>query len=99
MLGESDFPPHKAELILSHNEHKNGYRTVTEWDQYLKDFHHDDDIGWVSEEQRRKAIATDSVWILVWYPETPVGFNRLMACDLDVLLEYARGYEPAVGSP
>ena len=43
-------------------------------------------FGWVSEEQRQKAIATDSVWELHWYPDTPIGFIRLLACDLTALV-------------
>ncbi len=69
-------------LTLTHNDHKGSYETVEE---HL--LNADEDDCWVSDEQRTKAIATDSVWRLQWYPDTPVGFCVLLAADLEVLLE------------
>lgn len=88
------FPAHAASLSLTHNEHKDYYETVEKWEAGLKAAANADgagpvEFGWVSVEQRQKAIETDSVWVLHWYPHTPVGFNRLFACDLDVLLAAA----------
>lgn len=80
------FPPHKASLHLEHNDHKSNYETVEEWALRNDDSHYAD---WVSDEQRAKAIATDELWTLQWYPETPVGFCCMVAADLDVLLEAA----------
>lgn len=74
------FPPHAASLHLTHNQHKAYYETVEE---YTADSSHD---SWVSEEQRAKAIASNDMWELQWYPDTPIGFYRLFAADLDVLL-------------
>lgn len=75
------FPRHEAGLYLTHNEHKDVYESVEQ-------FYSSHLIDWVSEEQRLKAIAENSVWSLQWYPDTPVGFYKVLACDLDVLLEY-----------
>ncbi len=86
-MTEDVFPPHKAALYLSHNEHRSYYETVEQWASRAEPGGEPD---WVSPEQRAKAIATDSVWDLQWYPETPIGFCRLLACDLGVLLEAAR---------
>lgn len=88
---ESLFPRHDCELILSHNTHKNNYQTIEQWEKDLKACSNEDDadpvkFGWVSVEQRDKAIAKNSVWELHWYPDTPIGFFRIFACDLDVLL-------------
>lgn len=84
------FPKHLT-LSLSHNDQKNSYCTVAEvvdqQDEYFRaDF-------WVSSEQREKAIATDDMWTLHWYPNTPVGFCVLHAADLDVLLVAAENEE------
>lgn len=76
------FPQHNCGLYLTHNEYRDCYQKIT-------DFHSDDGDCWVSEEQKAKAIETDNVWSLQWYPITPIGFYRLLACDLDVLLEKA----------
>ena len=88
-------PDHKASLSLEHNSHKDCYETVEQWEKSLKACSNQDDadpvtFGWVSVEQREKAIKEDSVWCLQWYPLTPIGFFRLFACDLEVLLEESR---------
>ncbi len=75
-------PPHAAGLSLEHNLHKNVYESVEDHYQYLSA----DD--WVSEAERLNAIATDSVWVLQWYPETPVGFHWLAASTLRALLTH-----------
>ena len=75
------FPEHDAGLFLSHNEHKTYYETVEEF------VAEGTPLEWVSEEQKRKAFATNEIWVLQWYPNTPAGFNILAAADLDVLME------------
>lgn len=81
-----ELPPHEASLHLDHNDHKSYYCTVLHAIENEGLYDHDD---WVSEEQKKKAIATDDCWSLIWHPNTPVGFNRLLAADLDVLLDAA----------
>ncbi len=79
----NDLPSHKGELSLTHNGHKSNYETIEEFtcgDGYPGA------RAWVSDEQRDKAIAEDSIWVLHWYPDTPNGFIVRAACDLDVLL-------------
>jgi hypothetical protein len=88
------FPDHKCSLTLTHNAHRDYYESVEQWEAKLKECGSMDgagpvEIGWVSVEQRDKAIATDNVWEIQWYPDTPIGFFRLLACDLDVLLDEA----------
>jgi hypothetical protein len=39
----------------------------------------------VSEDEYNKAVATDSVWDLQWYPDTPIGFYRILASSLEAL--------------
>lgn len=83
-----EWPRHEASLHLTHNDHKSYYRTVQEAIT-------DEDFGyceddWVSPEQKKKAIDTNDCWTLQWYPDTPVGFCKLSAADLDVLLAAAR---------
>jgi hypothetical protein len=57
---------------------------------YERDFGDDAWCGdWVSETEHQKALETNSVWCLHWYPNTPVGFTALLASDLGVLLTAA----------
>jgi hypothetical protein len=79
------FPRHEASLHLTHNQHKAYYETIEEAESsgtYSRS-------GWVSDEQRAKAIVQNSVWELQWYPDTPIGSFCLQAYDLDVLLTAA----------
>lgn len=46
---------------------------------------------WVSDEEREKALASDTVWMLQWYPSTPVGFYVVSASSLEALLAYVEG--------
>lgn len=94
-MTEDCFPEHKCSLSLEHNQHRNYQQTIERYEADLKACSNADnadplEFGWVSVEQRDKAIATDSMWCLQWYPDTPIGFYRLFACDLDVLLTAAK---------
>ena len=73
-VGLDWLPEHKCGLHLIHNEHRDVYETVEQ-------FYDVDDF--ISEEEWHKAVAEDSVWVLHWYPNTPVGFTRIAASTLD----------------
>lgn len=78
------FPRHDGGLSLEHNPHLGARESLA---GYIRSF---DDDEWVSAEQREKAVATDSLWVLQWYPDTPIGSCVLCAADLDVLLAAAK---------
>ena len=80
-------PEHECELSLMHNQHKSCHQTVEQfWNERLNQGSVSVE-DWVSVEQRDKAFATNEMWELQWYPNTPIGFNRLFACDLEALLD------------
>jgi hypothetical protein len=81
------FPRHLT-LTLSHNDHKSNYMSVALHCECLQVSAAD----WVSEGQQRKAYETGEIWDLQWYPDTPVGFCRKLAADIDVLMEWAERY-------
>lgn len=81
-------PEHKAGLSLEHNEHRNYYESA---EKRIADLGLAEDFE--SPESMRRAIETDSVWVLHWYPDTPVGFLRVAAPTLDELLDYAARVE------
>lgn len=76
-------PKHQAALSIGHNEHKSYYETIEE---YLEG---NDTDCWESKEHRGRAIATNSLWSMQWYPDTPVGFLRVYAPTLGELLSFA----------
>mgnify|MGYP001611763222 CR=1 FL=1 len=81
------FPEHKAGLYLNHNEHLTSYSTV---EGFIRDEYYDAK-DFISQDQMKKAIETNQCWCLQWYPDTPVGLCRLLAADLDQLLDAVKG--------
>ncbi len=83
------FPAHKCSLTLTHNDHKDMYETAEQWlaEQILLDG--EPFYAWKSEEARARAILTDEVWTLQWYPNTPIGFISIAAPTLDELEAFA----------
>lgn len=83
-----------SSLTISFND-ANGpnYQTVAEMEAEIdtlpKDYkrHHYD---WISEEERQKAIADNSMWTAQWYPDTPVSFYAVAASSLNALIDYLR---------
>jgi len=78
------FPDHKAGLMLMHNEHRGYYESADEW---MKD--NEEIYEWPSDDAKKKAIETDSIWTLTWYPATPVGSYSIAAPTLEELLQFA----------
>ena len=68
-------------LTITFNPHAAYYQTAQAWLDEQDDY-----PDWVSEDERRLAIAGDSVWICQWYPETPVGFCVLAASSFEALM-------------
>ena len=63
------------------------YQTVEQWcgpEGPPEDMQPD----WVSLEEKEQAIARNSMWTLQWYPNTPVGFNRISASSLPAIFAY-----------
>ena len=69
-------PAHKCGLHLSHNDHKDVYERI-------EDFYDHEDF--ISPEEWHKAVAEHSVWVLQWYPDTPIGFHRMAASTLEAI--------------
>lgn len=84
-------PAHKCGLYLEHNSHRDMYESVEQWEENMLSFdgvEPGSERDWISAEERQKAIETDSVWTLQWYPNTPVAFCRLWASSLEALLAH-----------
>lgn len=72
-----DWLPKNAHCLhLQHNEHKNFYEKV-------EDFYEIENF--VSKNEWEKAIKEDSVWELIWYPDTPISFYRISASSLEAI--------------
>ena len=82
-LAEDLLPPHKAELILTHNPHLTNYETVAE---YLGRLGESDFVNGAAGEAA--AIERNELWVLQWYPDTPVGFWIVHAATFADLVGY-----------
>jgi hypothetical protein len=77
-------PRHRGGLYITIDGHRASYESVTEY--AAKDEPPD---GFESDEARQRAIDTDSVVEIQWYPATPIGFFRVYAPTLEEALAYA----------
>src|SRR4051812_9176055 len=80
-------PSHKCSLTLEHNPHKVLYRTVAQW---LEEVDVEPGLTWPSPQERQRALDTNEVWVLTWYPNTPIAFQWVAATTLDGVLACAR---------
>ena len=77
-------PDHECGLFLTHNEHKNYYENII---NYMND--NAGRIDYKNEESKQKCVNTDSLWVLQWYPDTPIGCLCIGASTLEEVLEFA----------
>lgn len=82
------FPRHAKGLSLIHNEHKSYYDSIEEYVDRIRDRFKD-------SEAVNRSIATNEVWELQWYPDTPVGFLHVAAPTLNEVMELALEVENA----
>ena len=57
------------------NEHKLNYQTVEEYLGDVRLFGSGIDEAWATPKSRQRAIDTDALVCIQWYPSTPVGFH------------------------
>lgn len=89
------FPPHKAGMRISHNDHLSCYQRVEEHLDLIEE----EPSEWLSPEDRQRAIATGDLWEVQWYPDTPVAFRRAFGSTLENALAAAAGGTPARPKP
>lgn len=84
-------PQHKCGLFLTHNEHRDYYEKAAD---YIREgCERQSPTTWKDEEAKQRAIETDEIWELQWYPRTPIGFFHVAAPTLHELLELAKTCE------
>lgn len=86
-------PNHKCSLELTHNKHRDYYQTAAE--AIAERESHGCPPDWKDEEAKQRAIATDEIWELHWYPDTPIGFHAIYAPTLEELLAFAADFDLA----
>lgn len=81
------FPKHIS-LTIEHNAHKVNYQSVEQYLLYLKNLNSEPDFP--SEASKQEAINQNEIWEMIWYPENLVGFYKIAAHNLDVLLAFSK---------
>ncbi|QUM73308.1 hypothetical protein [Sphingopyxis granuli] len=75
-----------SSLSISFNDqHACNYMTAQEWSETGLDAESYRRTGWVSYDERDKALQDNSVWEAHWYPHAPTGFHVLRASSLTAL--------------
>lgn len=74
----------KCGVHLTVNDHRNVYETAAQALEGLRDFARD-----VPPDVLAKIIETDTLIDLHFYPETPIGFYKVLHYDLDAALDEA----------
>lgn len=67
-----------SSIYIEFNSHACHYCTV---EQAIADGMYDH-VEWVSEDEKSNAIADNGVWVLQWYPNTPVSSYCVAASTL-----------------
>jgi hypothetical protein len=75
-----------SSLTLGYNDHSVNYQTALEAEQ-RGEFNH---VEWVSPKEKEVALRNNTVWILHWYPDTPVAFCSIAGATLASCLEFAK---------
>lgn len=75
-------------MYLTHNQHKDYYETVEQYldNPWMKDLD-------IDEETRLRMIDSDEVWELQWYPDTPVGFYKVVGASFLEVMHKASNVE------
>lgn len=84
------WPSHKAGLFLTQDVHKSSYETIAEYIEVHVTLLKVYDEESFPLEERTKCIATNTIWELCWYPNTPVGSCHVAAATFEKVLELAR---------
>lgn len=75
-------PKHDCSLTITHNDHLDCYETV---EQQVAERDWVSREHFVSDAECDRAIETNELWCLQWYPDTPVVFYRRFASTLEAL--------------
>jgi len=82
-------PRHKCGLYLTHNEHRDDYQTALQGIEKYE-LICDHELDWATPDARERCIATNELWQLQWYPDTPIGSYSVFGATLEEVLKAAR---------
>lgn len=77
--------PTHINMTIEHQPHAPNYETVETWLAKAKE----DDYVDVLPEDAAEMLRTGEIWLIQWYPITPIGFCVVAAATLERALELA----------
>lgn len=75
-----DIPPHAGGISISHNDCHGVYQTVAQEFSHSDDYYRDDCF---LPGDKEVCADTESLWIIQWYPNTPVGHFTAFGSTLE----------------
>lgn len=77
--------PEHIGLRIEHNPHRLDYEAIERWMEACER----DSTADITAEDRAEILLTGEVWVIRWYPHTPVGWCAVAAATLERALELA----------
>lgn len=75
----------KCGVYITVNEHRDSYESVEHWLANMAVLGHEV----VDQEVKRKMIEMDTIIDLQFYPDTPIGFYKVLHFDIDAAFDAA----------
>lgn len=75
-----------SSIYISYNDHSVNYETARDCYDY------EENGTWVSQEDKQRALDTNSVWNIQWYPDTPIGSYSVYGSSLTSVLNYIKDH-------
>lgn len=93
-------PRHSCGLYITHNDHLCVYKTAKDEIEDLESLSNPTNrLDWATEESRARCIATNELWEIQWYPDTPIGSYSIFGATLEETLAAANELDGALMGP
>lgn len=93
MISVESLPRHAASLTITHNDHKDGYRTAAQQFAEWEEAGHTPNMR--DGDWKERMIEADEIWEVQWYANSPVGFCNVAAPSLEEAVEFAKEIQDA----
>ena len=81
--------PKHINITIEHNPHATIYESAEEYIKEKLASESWEEHDFISEADKHECIRTNEIWTIQWYPNTPVGFNYVVASTLEKALAKA----------
>jgi len=78
----------KCGVFFTANNHRDYYETAEKW--LLKQIDNQSDIDDIGKDVWEEMIKRDTIYVLQFYPATPISFYKIFHYDYDKLIKEAK---------